>query len=375
LGEEEYLNSITPPTRDKPIAELPQFVRLTPATLFEELYDKRHAVARSVLGRNPAECYRLVAESDLPPMESDARRFIEYLAITISEARRFCRRHDVPIPEHLKEPQVPWPEAASIDAITVAELPHMPVAEVARRWAQELGEHGTGENMIRRTIWRAFWRGDLAREKGLLLLLRTKGSYLGPRLEHFPRAKLLLAFLTVAPDPLLVPLERTPQMNEDGQVTDATDGDYGAVADHWDEIVRRMESEGWREVYIDPAMVERRSFLTWCEEVGRAPPGFWNGIDADRVPESSEASEAVEANETPDSQIRPRGRPAGSGSFAASDEPLIAEMRSLIETERTLSPWAAAARVADRAAGGGTHESKIKRLVSRYSEKFSETQR
>jgi hypothetical protein len=168
-----------------------------------------------------------------------------------------------------------WSETLRVDAITVAELPHMPMAEVARRWAQELGEHGTGEDTIRRTIWRAFWRGDLAREEGLLIPLRAKSPYPERQLEYFTRAKLLMAFLTVAPDPLSVPLERTPQTNEDGHVTDATDADYGAVADRWDEVVDRMEAQGWRGVYIDQAMIERGVFAAWCERTGRGTTIFW----------------------------------------------------------------------------------------------------
>jgi hypothetical protein len=136
-----------------------------------------------------------------------------------------------------------------------------------------------------------------------------------------------------------------------------------------------MELGGWREIYIDRAMIEREPFLAWCERARRAPPAFWNRFATNPEPGSSHALQATDQNVTPNSNIRPRGRPQGSGSLALSDEPLIAEMRSMIENDRALSPSAAAARVADRASGGGTLESKIKRLAGRYSEKFSEIQR
>jgi len=162
-----------------------------------------------------------------------------------------------------------------VDAITVAELPHIPIAEVARRWTQELGEHGTGEDIIRRTIWRAFWRGDLANTQGLLIPLKTKRPYPERQLERFTRAKLLLAFMTIVPIPLPISLERAPEIDIDGHVTDATDADYNAVADRWDEVVSRIEQGGWRRVYIDAAMIERGPLLAWCERAGRRTPRFW----------------------------------------------------------------------------------------------------
>jgi hypothetical protein len=65
-----------------------------------------------------------------------------------------------------------------------------------------------------------------------------------------------------------------------------------------------------------------------------------------------------------------RGRPSGSGSYKQVDEPIIELMREAVLREPNLSPTAAAIRFADRAAGGGTPESKAKRLVDRYSAKY-----
>ena len=56
------------------------------------------------------------------------------------------------------------------------------------------------------------------------------------------------------------------------------------------------------------------------------------------------------------------GRPAGSGSLAQLDAPLLIEMAELIRTQKVLSPSAAAMAVADRAAGGGTMDNKATRL-------------
>jgi hypothetical protein len=61
----------------------------------------------------------------------------------------------------------------------------------------------------------------------------------------------------------------------------------------------------------------------------------------------------------------PRGRPLRSG-FEAQDADLIAQMLDMIAADPELTPWQAARELAPRAAGGGTLESKARRLVERY---------
>jgi hypothetical protein len=70
-----------------------------------------------------------------------------------------------------------------------------------------------------------------------------------------------------------------------------------------------------------------------------------------------------------------KGRPRGSGSLASEDEPLLHLMRQLLESREARSIHEAASKVAAEAAGGGTPESKTKRLTERYSEKFRKSQR
>jgi hypothetical protein len=197
--------------------------------------------------------------------------FIESLAVTKSEARRFCGRHGVPIPGCLWVSSIAWSEAVRVDAITVAELPGMPITEIARRWSGELGESGLGDESIWRTIWRAFWNGDLARNEGLVIPLNRHGSRSNS--ERLTRAKLLLAISRVADLPFA--LERQPDSDDEGRSTYATESEYRLVADHWDEIVRRMEPAGWRDSYIDSAMLEREALFAWCDEAGRSRPAFW----------------------------------------------------------------------------------------------------
>ena len=71
------------------------------------------------------------------------------------------------------------------------------------------------------------------------------------------------------------------------------------------------------------------------------------------------------------SRVSTLGRPKGSGSLDAKDEPLLKEMECMIAQEPTLSPFAAAGKLADKAAGGGTPESKMKRLQKKYTQRNS----
>jgi hypothetical protein len=69
-------------------------------------------------------------------------------------------------------------------------------------------------------------------------------------------------------------------------------------------------------------------------------------------------------------QSKRRGRPSGSGSYEASDALIVEQMRETLIKEPNLSPTAAAIRFANDAVGGGTPESKAKRLTERYSAKY-----
>lgn len=62
---------------------------------------------------------------------------------------------------------------------------------------------------------------------------------------------------------------------------------------------------------------------------------------------------------------RRRGRPKGSGSYAAVDAPLIERMRQLMAEGKAFSPTDAARQIWGEAVGHGDWTSKIKRLVRR----------
>jgi hypothetical protein len=58
------------------------------------------------------------------------------------------------------------------------------------------------------------------------------------------------------------------------------------------------------------------------------------------------------------------------GPQGYDDAALVDEMHALITAAQVRSPTAAALRVVDRAAGGGTPESKVKRLVEKYNRRL-----
>lgn len=63
----------------------------------------------------------------------------------------------------------------------------------------------------------------------------------------------------------------------------------------------------------------------------------------------------------------PRGRPKG-GAYAESDRQIVERMRTALASGDFTSPTAAATHFAEEAKGGGTTDSKAKRLVRLYQE-------
>ena len=64
------------------------------------------------------------------------------------------------------------------------------------------------------------------------------------------------------------------------------------------------------------------------------------------------------------------GRRKGVGSYEKQDTPLVEKMKELIDSFEAASPHAAALQVVDRAKGGGTGTSKVRRLVNRFNDKY-----
>ena len=138
--------------------------------------------------------------------------------------------------------------------------------------------------------------------------------------------------------------------------------------------------------------ISKNDFGRWCDDQGHDRPQFWFGSEAqdqksgqqeasvETQPKKSVASSEENEERTTVSSAKPRGRPRKS-AFGVSDAPLVDKMRTLLVADGDLSTWAAAQKVVDCAerneamAGGGTQDSKAKRLMRRYKERFSEIQR
>lgn len=64
-----------------------------------------------------------------------------------------------------------------------------------------------------------------------------------------------------------------------------------------------------------------------------------------------------------------RGRPAGSGSYEKDDEPLLTDIQRLLDAGEAPSLHQASLMVAKLARGGGSLDSRAKRLRDRYSDR------
>jgi hypothetical protein len=68
-----------------------------------------------------------------------------------------------------------------------------------------------------------------------------------------------------------------------------------------------------------------------------------------------------------DGTVGPGARPT---SYDDADDPLLEEMHRMRQTEPELKVWSAAGRVADRADGDGTYDSRRRRLTMKYKTKI-----
>lgn len=123
----------------------------------------------------------------------------------------------------------------------------------------------------------------------------------------------------------------------------------------------------------------REMVLTWGQE--GAPGGCWTALQSViwRLLTIADWELGLVSNEDREHLIEfwdvrvalaeapLRGR-RGRKSYAAVDAPLWDEMRTMLAADPSLSPWAAAGKLvkAGRVEGGGTPESKQKRLVAGF---------
>jgi hypothetical protein len=110
------------------------------------------------------------------------------------------------------------------------------------------------------------------------------------------------------------------------------------------------------DLYHDRIVDERLDSIIPGDAGWLAPPLILYGVDLRLVD-----ARAIKEDKVP--RRRGGGRPAGSGAY--DDDPLVDEIERLVKDGEAASPTAAAWLVVKRAAGGGTLESKVKRLVAK----------
>src|SRR5262249_33344353 len=93
-------------------------------------------------------------------------------------------------------------------------------------------------------------------------------------------------------------------------------------------------------------------------------------IAASRTGTTPTNTSAAEAAAVPIMQLTSRRRRPAGLNFAASDAPLVREMKRMIDEREARGPWDAALSMVGRALGPGNAESKAKRLCGRYSDMF-----
>lgn len=83
---------------------------------------------------------------------------------------------------------------------------------------------------------------------------------------------------------------------------------------------------------------------------------------------SPAVSDAKPQDAPTDGAVGRPGRKPGKGGFAASDAPLVEEMKALVDTGEATSPWDAAGKIAGRAKG--SQDNAQTRLVQRYYDAY-----
>lgn len=137
---------------------------------------------------------------------------------------------------------------------------------------------------------------------------------------------------------------------------------------HPNRAVTESEIASWHWQYEDArSMVEASQDPQLREELGDLEREWKRLTTIEEL--GSEA--APHGSKLPDlPQRRSVGRPPGSGSYELEDLKLVEEMRADLLSGAYTSLTAAARARVSRAAGGGTEASKIRRLITRFDERY-----
>lgn len=167
---------------------------------------------------------------------------------------------------------------------------------------------------------------------------------------------------------------------DEGKLTDAIcrrakHGEVQAKARRWITIENGQQSEKSDELipknfWSDCDMRQDWSHGDFVSII--YPDGTRNEIAALGVTFERSGIEAM-LPRAPNTKLAPtakKGRPKGSGGFAAIDETLVAKMHDYISSHPGTTPHFAAGQYADQAAGNASLERKQKRLADRYRKAY-----
>lgn len=142
------------------------------------------------------------------------------------------------------------------------------------------------------------------------------------------------------------------------EVSEDFDWPEGSDAEaYWDQParLRLLDLGAFDRMLLSNIVISRRTLEQWCQAEGHAFPSFWVEVAEVSAPGTAEGEHA---NRAPTQ--------AATCGYSIDDKPLLREMADLLDRRESVSAWAAAQAVADKARGPGTPESKAKRLHRRF---------
>lgn len=231
---------------------------------------------------------------------------------------------------------------------------HLTFGRIADKWARELEEAKTPDRRNRDEIFLEMVR-DIRRgqfdDKGITLARSARDVY--SEILKDQDSGNVGHFLNVRPPPMPVTRET---LDEVVQVRQGAGQRYPGTSRL--EFLTSLKLEDYDPLflsaYLEPLTISKEDFGRWCDEQGHQRPRFWFSEQADAK------------------KLRKAGRKRGSSPFEKKDALLIDEMEKLCGSGTVTSVLAAAKRVVKDAPGGGTPESRMKRLCRRHKERYGD---
>lgn len=125
-------------------------------------------------------------------------------------------------------------------------------------------------------------------------------------------------------------------------------------------------SPEFREHVLERISLSKAACRKWCADRGCALPMFWFGAQAKAQPRKADLPAAPEPKKST------RGRKLGSSRFEAKDKKIIKLMQRALENGEADSVPDAAQLFAEQAEGGGSVDSRAKRLERKFCRDLAE---